>query len=297
LKSDTKAGSRPQDATDAGALSLLEASLGHTFAKPELLVRALTHSSLRHEQQQAAAGQDGGKSAGGDTSDNERLEFLGDAVVGLLVAEALFLRYPGLREGELTQLRAALVSRKYLGEVGLALELGRWLRLSRSEERSGGRKKAVLLANCVEAIAAAVYLDTGTLHAARSFVEMAIVEPRAGHLYRELRANHTIGDYKSALQEFLQAQGLREPEYLVKAETGPDHRKRFDVEVRTSATETEEGRALASGNGSTKKKAEQEAAERAYRKLVSRDAVRGKNGDRGESEPGSVATDVPQGKT
>ena len=159
--------------------------------------------------------------------------------------------------------------------MGLALELGRWLRLSRSEERSGGRKKAVLLANCVEAIAAAVYLDTGTLHAARSFVEMAIVEPRAGHLYRELRANHTIGDYKSALQEFLQAQGLREPEYLVKAETGPDHRKRFDVEVRTSATETEEGRALASGNGSTKKKAEQEAAERAYRKLVSRDAARG----------------------
>ena len=92
---------------------MLEASLGHTFAKPELLVRALTHSSLRHEQQQAA-GQDGGKSAGGDTGDNERLEFLGDAVVGLLVAEALFLRYPVLREGELTQLRAALVSRKYL---------------------------------------------------------------------------------------------------------------------------------------------------------------------------------------
>ena len=296
VRSAAKAAPRSQDATDAAALNVLEKSLGHTFAKPELLVRALTHSSLRHEQQQAAA-QDGQKSSVGDTGDNERLEFLGDAVVGLLVAEALFLRYPGLREGELTQLRAALVSRRYLGEVGQALELGRWLRLSRSEERSGGRKKAVLLANCVEAITAAVYLDTGTLHAARSFVEHAIVEPRAGHLYRELRANHSIGDYKSALQEFLQARGLREPEYIVKAETGPDHRKRFDVEVRTSATETEEGRALASGNGSTKKKAEQEAAERAYQKLLRRETAQGKSSGQADSAPADASGDVSQEKT
>ncbi len=253
-------------------MSALEQQLGHSFANPELLLRALTHSSLRHEQQQS--GQDGRDGRNGkDAADNERLEFLGDAVVGLLVAEALFLRYPNLREGELTQLRAALVSRKYLGEVGQMLELGQWLRMSRSEERSGGRKKAVLLANCVEAIAAAVYLDTGTLHAARGFVERVIVEPKAEHLYRELRAHHTIGDYKSALQEFLQARGLREPEYIVKAESGPDHRKRFDVEVRTGATETEEGRALASGSGTTKKKAEQEAAQRAYLKLVQREAA------------------------
>jgi ribonuclease-3 len=267
LKADSKATALRQADPEAEGLSLLESRLGHAFAKRELLVRAMTHSSLRHEQQQAA-GTEGAKTSGADAGDNERLEFLGDAIVGLLVAEALFLRYPDLREGELTQLRAALVSRKYLGEVGLALELGRWLRLSRSEERSGGRKKAVLLANCVEAIAAAVYLDTGTLHGARGFVERVIVEPKAGRLYRELRANHTIGDYKSALQEFLQARGLREPEYVVKAESGPDHRKRFEVEVRTSATDAEEGRALASGSGSTKKKAEQQAAERAYRKLV-----------------------------
>jgi ribonuclease-3 len=270
LKADSKAMQRQKIAAEAETLSPLESRLGHAFAKRELLVRALTHSSLRHEQLQGAA-QDGAASARAEAGDNERLEFLGDAVVGLLVAEALFLRYPALSEGELTQLRAALVSRKYLGEVGLALELGRWLRLSLSEERSGGRKKAVLLANCVEAIAAALYLDTGTLHAVRNFVEQSIVAPKAGHLYRELRTHHTIGDYKSALQEFLQAQGLREPEYFVKAETGPDHRKRFDVEVRTSATEAEAARALGSGNGSTKKKAEQEAAQRAYLKLVRRE--------------------------
>ncbi len=269
MKADSTTVQRQKAAAEADALSLLESRLGHTFARRELLVRALTHSSLRHEQAQAAE-QDGVGRSGADTGDNERLEFLGDAVVGLLVAEALFRRYPALSEGELTQLRAALVSRKYLGEVGLALELGRWLRLSRSEERSGGRKKAVLLANCVEAVTAALYLDTGTLHTARGFVDQAIVEPQAEHLYRELRTHHTVGDYKSALQEFLQAQGLREPEYSVKAESGPDHRKRFDVEVRTSATETEAGRALASGSGSTKKKAEQEAAQRAYQKLVSR---------------------------
>ncbi len=272
MASDSKPLRPAATAETALPLSALEQRLGHSFARPELLLRALTHSSLRHEQQQSSPdGKDGRN--GKDAADNERLEFLGDAVVGLLVAEALFLRYPNLREGELTQLRAALVSRKYLGEVGQMLELGQWLRMSRSEERSGGRKKAVLLANCVEAIAAAVYLDTGTLHAARGFVERVIVEPKAEHLYRELRAHHTIGDYKSALQEFLQARGLREPEYIVKAESGPDHRKRFDVEVRTGATETEEGRALASGSGTTKKKAEQEAAQRAYRKLVEREAA------------------------
>ena len=272
MKADSKTARQPKQAAEAEPLDPLESRLGHSFAKRELLARALTHSSLRHEHQTAA--QDGAVSSASDLRDNERLEFLGDAVVGLLVAEALFQRYPTLNEGELTQLRAALVSRKHLGEVGLTLELGRWMRLSRSEERSGGRTKAVLLANCVEAVAAALYLDTGTLHAVRTFVDRAIVEPKAGHLYRELRAHHSIGDYKSALQEFLQAQGLREPEYVVKAETGPDHRKRFEVEVRTCTSEAGEGRALASGSGTTKKKAEQEAAQRAYQKLVRRETSR-----------------------
>jgi len=258
--------------TDSAAtLEALESKLGHRFARPALLEQALTHSSLRHEQQMAAGNGPGnavqtkaGRPSINWAGDNERLEFLGDAIVGLLVAESLFRRFPDLREGDLTRMRAALVSREHLGEVGQTLELGRWLRMGRSEEKNGGRKKAVLLANCVEAVTAALYLDKG-LEAAAAFVERTIVEPEAAALHRELQANHAIGDYKSALQEYLQARGGKEPEYTVEAETGPDHRKRFLVEVRTA--DGEGSRALARGSGSTKKKAEQEAAKRAFRRL------------------------------
>lgn len=243
-----------------------------------MLAQAVTHSSLRHElytapkeaRRSKAAAADGdaaGNSDLKDPGDNERLEFLGDAIVGLLVAESLYKRYPDLSEGELTRLRAALVSRQYLGEVGERLGLGRWLRMSKSEERSGGRKKAVLLANCVEALVAALYLDTGELTIAARFVESAIIGMEAQKLHKELRANQAIGDYKSALQEFLQARGSSQPVYAVKAETGPDHRKRFQVEVLLAPTDTDPGRALAQGKGSTKKKAEQEAARRAFVRL------------------------------
>ena len=245
-------------------LASLELQLGYTFVNKALLEQALTHSSLRHELHTAAAP---GTRATVDGGDNERLEFLGDAIVGMIVAEALFTRFPRLSEGELTRLRAALVSRKHLGEVGEALELGRWLRMGRSEERNGGRKKSVLLANCVEAVTAALYLDSKSLEIACNFVEKVIVAPQAEILYQQLQAKHAIGDYKSALQEFLQARGDGQPEYLVQAETGPDHRKRFLVEVCTAATDPSGSRALAQGSGSTKKKAEQEAARKAFRKL------------------------------
>ncbi len=264
----------PEHANGLPAPPALEAKLGYRFARPALLAQALTHSSLRHEQQTAAP-EDGQPAAGRreSTRDNERLEFLGDAIVGMLVAESLYRRFPSLREGELTRLRAALVSRKYLGEVGLGLELGQWLHMGRSEERNGGRKKAVLLANCIEAVTAAIYLDSGSLPAAAEFVERAIVAPQADSLYGELKAKHAIGDYKSALQEFLQARGCGQPEYTVEAETGPDHRKRFLVEVRTAASDPGGGRALARGSGSTKKKAEQEAARRGYSKLQTPEAA------------------------
>ncbi len=258
----------PQTMTEPEASPAeLEAKLGHRFVHPELLEQALTHSSLRHEQQMVAHG---GRSPSTIPGDNERLEFLGDAIVGVLVAESLFRRFPGLREGELTRLRAALVSRKHLGEVGESLGLGRWLRMGRSEERNGGRKKALLLANCVEAITAALYLDgedRTSFRTAAGFVERCIVGPLADTLHGELKANHAIGDYKSALQELLQARGGGQPEYTVEAEMGPDHRKRFLVEVRTPASDPDGGRGLARGQGSTKKKAEQEAARRAYQKL------------------------------
>jgi ribonuclease III len=242
-------------------LNELETLLGHQFADPRLLRTALTHSSLRHDLQVAEPDRK-------DEGDNERLEFLGDAVVGMLVAESLFRRFPKLSEGALTRLRAALVSRKHLGEVGTRLELGRWLRVGRSEERNGGRNRAVLLANCVEAIAAAIYLDTGLLGGGvRAFVERCIVEPEAENLHQALASNHAIGDYKSALQEYLQARGGKQPEYSVEGESGPDHRKRFIVEVRGEVQGEEGMRALARGSGSTKKKAEQEAARRALEKL------------------------------
>ncbi len=240
----------------------LEARLGHTFAAPALLKEALTHGSLRHEQLLAAG--DGSRPE--SPADNERLEFLGDAIAGLLVAESLFHRFPHAAEGDLTRLRAALVSRKHLGEVGRRLELGRWLRLGRGEERSGARTRPVLLANCVEAVTAALYLDAG-LAAARSFVERVIVEPEAAGLHRELKAHHAIGDWKSTLQELLQARGSTQPEYFVEAELGPDHRKRFLVEVRAAAFPSEPVRPLAKGIGSTKKKAEQEAAKHALARL------------------------------
>ncbi len=249
---------RVPETIDRSALEALEATLGHSFRDPGLLEQALTHSSLRHEQQVA-----GEKVT--DRGDNERLEFLGDAIVGMLVAESLFRRFPALHEGELTRLRAALVSRKHLGKVGEKLGLGRWLRMGRSEERNGGRTRTVLLANCVEALIAALYLDRGLAKAA-DWVEHTLVEPEATTLYGELQAKHAIGDYKSALQELLQARGCGQPEYSVEGESGPDHRKRFLVEVRLGSADAEKGRALARGIGSTKKMAEQEAARRAFHK-------------------------------
>jgi ribonuclease-3 len=240
-------------------ISTLQERISHDFANVQLLERALTHSSLAFEQ---GANPDPSVNA----SDNEQLEFLGDAVVGLIVADSLYRRYPELREGELTRLRAALVSRQHLGKVALKLDLGAYLFLGKGEERNGGRTKAALAANCIEAVIGALYLDGG-LEAARVFVERWVVEPYVVELREALERGDGIGDHKSALQEFLQARKAGQPQYLVKAESGPDHRKRFLVEVRTPATNAK-SRILARGSGTTKKHAEQEAARRAYKKLL-----------------------------
>ncbi len=242
----------------------LQRQVGHDFQQPGLLRQAVTHSSVAYEQN--------GETAGVDVSHNEQLEFLGDAVVGLIAADALFHRYPELREGELTRLRAALVSRKHLGKVATKLHLGAALLLSKGEERSGGRKKAALLANAMEALIAAVYLDAG-FKTARVFVEQWVVEPYVAELRSAIAQGASIGDHKSALQEFLQARKAGQPQYIVKAESGPDHRKRFLVEVRISvkdaaSVESQKPRVLARGSGTTKKHAEQEAARRAFQKLI-----------------------------
>jgi ribonuclease III len=259
--------------TEQPSLKNLEAVLGHHFRHGQLLVQALTHSSLAYERStelESAQATDSKPLA--DAADNEQLEFLGDAVVGLLVAEFLYKHYPELQEGELTRLRANLVSRRHLGNVAGKLQLGEYMQLGKGEERSGGRKKNALLANCIEAVIGALYLDAG-LATARNFLEREIVTPYIDELRGELGRGNNIGDHKSALQEFLQAQKHGQPEYVVKAESGPDHRKRFLVEVRLS----DNGRKvppLARGIGTTKKKAEQEAARRAYEKLQGQRAVR-----------------------
>jgi ribonuclease-3 len=240
------------------ALSLF----GHRFARPELLRWALTHRSLAYETN--------AEEQLNPSADNEQLEFVGDAVLGLVVAESLFRRFPESREGELTRLRASLVSRRHLGAVAARMDIGALLRLGRGEEQSGGRQKPALLANALEAVIAALYLDGG-LEAARKFIEARIIEPALPELHLALRAGDTfsgaIGDHKSALQEHLQAAGAGQPQYVLTAQTGPDHQKRFRVEVRV-ADGAGGSRALAESEGTTKKQAQQEAARVAFERLL-----------------------------
>jgi len=235
--------------------------------------------------------QDGDSRRLEDSADNEQLEFLGDAVVGLLVAESVFKRYPELHEGELTRLRARLVSRNHLGHVAGLLNLGKYMQFGKVEELSGFRKKPSLLANCLEAVVGALYLDGG-LEPARNFIEREIVTPYVDTLREELERGSSIGDHKSALQEFLQARKQGQPEYVVRAESGPDHRKRFLVEVRL-AEDGSKPVALARGIGSTKKKAEQEAARRAFDKLRARAGDAKADPGGGEAQTALAGSDTP----
>jgi ribonuclease III len=234
-------------------LEELELRLGFSFANRRLLEQSLTHRSLTRDGTRESA-------AAPQSEDNERLEFLGDAVVGLAAAESLYLRYPELSEGDLTRLRGALVSRRHLGEVARGLELGRYMLLGRSEENSGGRWKPALLANAMEAVLGALFLDAG-LETVRRVVEQFVIGPSAAALRHQLLAGAGIGDYKSGLQELLQARRLGQPEYGTTAESGPDHCKQFFVEVRCG------GDVLATGTGRNRKLAEQDAARQALESL------------------------------
>jgi ribonuclease III len=247
-------------------LNELETALGYGFANPELLLCALTHRSLANER--IVEGAEDDRAAG----DNERLEFLGDAVLGLVVAEAIFLLYPDWQEGELTRVRAQLVSRHHMAEVAASLELGRHLRLSRGEDRSGLRRKNTVLSNTMEAVIGALFLDGG-LDPVRVFVRRHVMGEAAEQLARDLRSGAALGNYKSALQERLQAIGAGAPVYKIKSESGPDHQKRFLVEVRLKAGDGEPGKSLARGMGRTKKDAEQDAARRALGGLTAAETV------------------------
>ena len=254
-----------------GTLGELEQMLGHHFERPDLLERAVTHRSYVYESGRTE------NDFADPSRDNEQLEFLGDAALGLLTAEALCRRFPASREGELTQLRANLVSRKHLGEVGTRLRLGRWLRLGHTAEKNQGRQNAALFANAIEALIAALYLDGG-LDAARRFVEQEVLAGALPELEKSIAGGESmsgggfsgaVGDHKSALQELVQAEGLGRPKYVLTGESGPDHRRVFRVEVRLDGLGAEFG-TLAEAEGSTKKQAQQDAARIAVGKLLVR---------------------------
>jgi ribonuclease-3 len=233
-------------------ITALEERIGHRFRDPELLERALTHSSHAHERESGSSAR----------ADNEQFEFLGDAVLGFVVSRLLCERFPDFHEGQLSKLRAHLVSARHLGAVARRLELGQFLRLGRGEERSGGRSKNALLVNALEALLAALYLDAG-LETAHHFIRRRILEPELELLQVQAGGLPTT-DYKSALQEYLQARSLPPPRYSVVREHGPDHRKVFTVELRVGPAEGEQ---VYRAQGSTKKEAEQEAARRALEQL------------------------------
>jgi ribonuclease-3 len=235
--------------------------LGYDFRDPLLLDRALTHSSAVPELR-TARGEDIAFT-GSVVQDNERLEFLGDAVLELLTSEYLLLNFPEWTEGQLSKSRARIVNAHSLEIAARGLRLGEHLRLGRGEEKTGGREKPALLADAFEAVVAAMYLDGG-LGPARDLLKRTVFEQAL-----EDGARISESDRKSALQEFLQAKGEQPAEYRLAGETGPDHQKTFRVEVWVK------GEFMSSAEGTTKKDAEQKAARSALDKLLSADAKQG----------------------
>ena len=220
----------------------LEERLGYSFADVSLLENALTHSSYANENK-----------AKGETS-NERLEFLGDSVLGMVVADYLFRTHPDMPEGELTRTRAALVCEESLVEVAARWELGDYLRLGRGEDAGGGRNRPSIRADAVEAVIAAVYLDGG-IGSARKLITKFILTDN------EREQEGAIRDYKTALQELVQRESGQVLTYRLLGESGPDHAKVFSVEVDLNGTP------VGAGEGRSKKEAEQMAAKAAIEKL------------------------------
>ena len=252
----------------------LEESLRHHFQRRELLDQALTHSSQARELEALGSGSGvPGGPASGPMGDNEMLEFLGDAVLGLATSEALFHRFPEFQEGHLSKLRAHLVGQRHLLRVAEHLQIGHYMRLGRGEEKSGGRNKASLLVDTLEAILAAIYLDGGWA-VARDFIVRVIVEPELAHMKLETSAIPVM-DFKSALQEALQARGGPQPVYALVKEEGPEHKKTFTVEVSLPAPEM--GKFVGRAQGATKKRAEQEAARQVLEHLATLPDVRHSN--------------------
>ena len=220
----------------------LEETIGYRFQNLKLLETALTHSSYANEKH------------GQDAESYERLEFLGDSILGLTEADFLYHHEPKLPEGRMTRLRAELVCETSLHKVALSLGLGEYMRLGRGEERTGGRKRPSILADMVEAIIAALYLDGG-LDVARRFIMDRVLKDA------EITDAHRGADYKTELQELVQQQPGQMISYELIGESGPDHDKRFSFRVSIN------GKAAGEGTGRTKKEAEQMAAHAALEAL------------------------------
>jgi ribonuclease-3 len=222
----------------------LQRAIAYRFRDRGLLEHAMTHTSRANED------------VSGGVADNESMEFLGDAVLGFVVADLLFRDFPRFDEGQKSKIKASVVSTATLAKQAERLQLGEHLLLGRGEEKTGGRRKQALLADTYEALIAAIYLDGGIEHA-RAFIVRELAP-----LLDEVRRDGVTGqDYKSALQELLQSRDLPLPDYRLVGTQGPDHRKLFEIEVGVR------GEALASATGASKKEAEQEAARAALEKL------------------------------
>jgi ribonuclease III len=222
----------------------LQRAIEYRFRDRGLLEHAMTHTSRANED------------VTGGVVDNESLEFLGDAVLGFIVADMLFREFPASNEGDKSKIKASLVSTSTLARQAERLAIGEHLLLGRGEEKTGGRKKQALLADAYEALIAAIYLDGGMEHA-RAFIARQFAA-----LVDEVRRSGMVDqDYKSALQELLQSREMPLPEYRLAGTVGPDHRKLFQIDVVVS------GESLASGTGGSKKEAEQDAARTALERL------------------------------
>ncbi len=248
-------------------IEALAAALGYTEGPSERLLQALTHRSYANEQ--------------GGLAHNERLEFLGDAVVGLVVAEALMQALPNVPEGTLSRLRAGIVNATSLSALARARGLGAMLRLGRGEVRTGGREKANLLSDAYEAMVGAVYLDLG-LEMAR-----ATIEADAGPRLSGQPVSDADRDYKTRLQEWVQAHLQTTPTYTILSAEGPDHEKVFTVQV------TMEGGPSAQGTGRSKKVAERDAARTVWRTLLAEGRLRDREVGAGAPAPADTESPSP----
>lgn len=226
---------------------LVQKSINYRFKNPDYLITALKHRSYVYSKEQSGV------------HSNERLEFLGDAVLDLVVGEFIYHKYPGRREGQLTQLRSTLVNRRALARQARTMKLGRYVLLSTGEARSGGRFRHSILSDAYESLIGAIYLDGG-LQPVRRFLRRTLLQELSAE--RPSHFDHTR-NYKSALLEFTQGEGIGQPEYRVDSTVGPDHEKIFTIEVFVA------GNPVSKGTGTSKKNAEQDAARQAVEQLQS----------------------------